>query len=143
MSKKNLETILYVEDDPDIQQVALLALEYVGGFSVSLASSGSEALTLAPESQPDMILLDMMMPGMDGLATLEGLRSSQATDAIPVVFMTAKVQGQEIEHYLKAGAVGVIAKPFDPMKLAEQVREFWQQSQTSGHGGSLKQSTDG
>ena len=127
MPKKELEKILYVEDDPDIQEVAVLALEQVGGFSVTLASSGTEALALAPELQPDLILLDVMMPHMGGLATLERLRASTATDSMPVAFLTAKVQGQEVELYNKAGAVAVITKPFDPMKLAEQVREIWQQ----------------
>jgi CheY-like chemotaxis protein len=127
--KQDLKTILYVEDDVDIQQIALLALEHVGGYSVSLASSGQEALAVVSKIQPDLVLLDMMMPGMDGLTTLQGLRANSDSASIPVIFMTAKVQDQEIKHYLEAGACGVIAKPFDPMQLAEQVRTIWQQSQ--------------
>jgi CheY-like chemotaxis protein len=94
-----------------------------------LASSGQEALAVVSKIQPDLVLLDMMMPGMDGLTTLQGLRANSDSASIPVIFMTAKVQDQEIKHYLEAGACGVIAKPFDPMQLAEQVRTIWQQSQ--------------
>jgi len=132
MPGKELKKILYIEDDPDIQQIAVVALEQVGGFTVTVASSGMEGLVLALEFQPDLILLDVMMPGMDGLATLEKLRANAATDAIPVIFMTSKVQRREIGLYREAGAVSVIAKPFDPMRLAEQVREIWQHFECSG-----------
>ena len=127
MSERELNKILYVEDDLDIQVVGVLALEQVGGFSVSVASSGTEALALALEVQPDLILLDVMMPGMDGLATLERLRSDPLTSEMPVVFMTAKIQNQEVAQYHQAGAVGVIPKPFDPMNLAAQIRGIWKQ----------------
>jgi two-component system OmpR family response regulator len=129
---KDIEKILYIEDDPDIQRIAVVALEHVGGFCVRVASSGIEGCSLAVEFQPDLILLDVMMPGMDGLATLEKLRANAATDAIPVVLMTAKAQRQEINLYHKSGAVSVIAKPFDPMNLAEQVRAIWQHIHWSG-----------
>ncbi|MEN3362894.1 MAG: hypothetical protein V7606_168 [Burkholderiales bacterium] len=126
MSNGTLNTILYVEDDQDIQTVARLALEAVGGFSVTICSSGREALAAVNAGfTPDLILLDVMMPGMDGPTTLVALRRLAQTAGTPAVFMTAKVQGRETAHYKSLGAVGVIAKPFDPMQLAEQVRALW------------------
>jgi len=120
-----LNRILYVEDEPDIQMVAKLALEMVGGFTVKICSSGQEAVAGAVDFNPDLVLLDVMMPGMDGPATLAALRALPELAATPMVFMTAKVQPQEVEHYKSLGAVDVIAKPFDPMNLATQVRSAW------------------
>ncbi len=121
-----LQRILYVEDEADIRQVAQLALEAVGGFTVKLCASGEEAINEAAAFAPDMILLDVMMPGMDGPSTLAALREQPALAAVPVAFMTAKVQPSEVEHYRFLGARDVIAKPFDPMTLAEQVRTVWE-----------------
>jgi CheY-like chemotaxis protein len=121
----DLNRILYVEDEPDIQAVAKLALEMVGGFTVKICSSGQEALASVAAFAPDLILMDVMMPGMDGPATLQALREQPALAAIPVVFMTAKVQPAEVQHYKGIGAVDVIPKPFDPMTLATQVRDAW------------------
>jgi CheY-like chemotaxis protein len=121
-----LQRILYVEDEPDIQAVALLALELVGGFTVKVCSSGEEALREANDFAPQMILLDVMMPVMDGPGTLKALRERSAFHTVPVAFMTAKVQPQEVAHYKALGALGVIAKPFDPMTLANQVRSMWE-----------------
>ncbi len=120
-----LQRILYVEDEPDIQAIATMALEMVGGFSVKVCSSGEEALAEAEAYAPDMILLDVMMPGMDGPTTLQALREKPALSQLPVAFMTAKVQPQEIEYYKSLGALDAIAKPFDPMTLADQVRAIW------------------
>ncbi|WP_018953810.1 response regulator [Thioalkalivibrio sulfidiphilus] len=120
-----LQRILYVEDDPDIQAIARLALEKVGGFTVHVCACGEAALNEAPGFAPDLILLDVMMPGLDGPGTLKALRADPNLATIPVVFMTAKAQPQELEQLLALGAVGVIAKPFDPMTLAEQLRELW------------------
>lgn len=124
-----LQRVLYVEDDPDIQMVAQMALEVVGGLTLRTCSSGQEAVQAAASFHPDLILLDVMMPGMDGPATLAELRKLPATASTPVVFMTAKVQTAEVTHYKSLGAVGVIAKPFDPMELPQQVRQLWQESQ--------------
>lgn len=125
MTSSTLSRILYVEDEPDIRAVAKLALEAIGGFTVQVASSGQEALDMAPSFVPDLILLDVMMPGMDGPTTLKSLRQIAALATIPVIFMTAKVQPQEVAAYREMGALGVIAKPFDPMTLAESIQQIW------------------
>ena len=121
-----LQRVLYVEDEPDIQAVARVALEVVGGLVIRICSSGEEALRDAAEFAPDMILLDVMMPGMDGPGTLKALQAVPALAGIPVAFMTAKVQPSEVAHYTSLGALDVIAKPFDPMTLATQVRRIWE-----------------
>ncbi len=120
-----LERIMYAEDEPDIQAVARLALEMLGGFQVRVCGNGQEALAAVRDFAPDLILLDVMMPGMDGPSTLERLRADPATAGIPVIFLTAKVQPAEVVHYQSLGALNVIAKPFDPMTLAAQVRQIW------------------
>lgn len=123
-----LNKILYVEDEPDIQAVARIALETVGQLTLEICSSGQEALDKAEAFDPDLILLDVMMPGLDGPDTLLELRKIAGFDAKPVIFMTAKVMDSEVERYLDLGAIGVIPKPFDPMGLAGQVRSIWQDS---------------
>jgi two-component system, OmpR family, response regulator len=125
MIPPELSSIMLVEDEPDIQLVARLALENVGGFKVDVCASGFEALEKAPLLNPDLILLDVLMPDLDGPATLTELRKIPALESTPVVFLTAKVQAHEVEHYREIGAVDVIAKPFDPMSLAETVRAIW------------------
>jgi CheY-like chemotaxis protein len=122
----SLQRILYVEDEPDIRAVARLALEMVGGFTVKICNSGSEALAEAEGFAPEMILLDVMMPGMDGPSTLQALREKPSLAAVPVAFMTAKVQPAEVAQYKALGALDVIPKPFDPMALAGQVRAIWE-----------------
>ncbi len=121
----SLQRILYVEDEPDIQEVALMTLEVIGGFTVEACSSGHEAIDKASGFAPDLILLDVMMPGMDGPTTLQELRKRAETTKTPVIFMTAKVQSHEINQYLELGAVGVITKPFDPVTLCDQIKELW------------------
>lgn len=127
MTTSPLTRILMVEDEPDIQMVARLALEAVGGFTVGICSSGSEAIQTAPAFDPDLILLDVMMPGMDGLSTFKALREIPQTVDTPVIFMTAKVQGHEVTHYKEFGALAVISKPFNPMTLSETVNAIWRQ----------------
>jgi CheY-like chemotaxis protein len=117
-----LERILYVDDDPDIRAVGTFALEGVGGLTVKACGSGAEALAEASGFAPQLLLLDVMMPGMDGPATLRALRALEATAATPAIFMTAKVQPKELAAYAEMGIADVIAKPFDPMTLASQVR---------------------
>jgi CheY-like chemotaxis protein len=122
---QTLARILYVEDEPDIRAVAQMALEAVGGFTVIACSSGSEALAAAPTAQADLLLLDVMMPGMDGPSTLKALRELPATAGTPVIFMTAKVQAAEVAQYRELGAIDVIHKPFDPMELSAQINSIW------------------
>ena len=120
-----LRKILYVEDEDDIRTIAQLALESVGGFVLKSCAGGTQALREGPDFAPDLILLDVMMPGMDGPSTLAALREHAALKEVPVIFMTAKVQQGEIAHYRALGALDVIAKLFDPMTLADQVRAIW------------------
>jgi two-component system OmpR family response regulator len=124
---ESLKRVLYVEDESDIQAVAQVALEALGGFTLEMCSSGSEALEKIDTFQPQLILLDVMMPGMDGPTTLGKLRQLPQFAATPVIFMTAKVQPSEVASYRQIGAVGVIPKPFDPMTLSSQVQAIWEE----------------
>lgn len=125
MTTPDLKRILLVEDEPDIQEVARLAMEAVGGFSVEICSSGSEALKKAPVFAPDLIILDVMMPEMDGPDTLRALREVPGTASIPVIFMTAKAQPQELRRYKEMGILDVVSKPFDPMTLSTTISDIW------------------
>lgn len=116
--------ILYVDDEADIREVAQMAIELDPMFEVRCCASGPEAIDQATEWVPDLILLDVMMPGMDGPTVFARLKEQAGTAAIPVVFITARTQTREVSSFLKLGARGVIAKPFDPMTLADQVSAF-------------------
>ena len=120
-----LQRILLVEDEEDIRTLAKMALEMVGGFTVIACASGEEALAAASTAKADILLLDMMMPGMDGAATLAALRAAPETADTPAIFMTAKVQPAEVALYRALGALDVVAKPFDPMTLSDQLRAVW------------------
>ena len=124
--RRPLRRILYVEDDPDIRTVATLALETVGGFEVKVCASGEEAIEKAPGFAPDLLLIDVMMPGLDGPSTLEALRKLPGTAAVPVLFITAKVQPSEVARYMELGVLDVIPKPFDPMTLAASIRAIYE-----------------
>ena len=130
-----LERILLVEDELDIQTVASITLEDVGGFTVAKASSGAEALEKAPAFVPDLILLDFMLPDLDGRQTLEALRRIPGLEATPVVYMTARAQKNEVAEYLESGALDVITKPFDPMRLADTVIRIWDRYQATRRAG--------
>jgi CheY-like chemotaxis protein len=119
--------ILYVDDEEDIREVAVMALELDPKFSVRPCASGAEGIAAARDWQPHLILLDVMMPSMDGPTTLEQLRADPATAQIPVVFITARAQSNEVNGFRALGAAGVIPKPFDPMTLAAQARSFLSQ----------------
>ena len=121
-----LNKVLMVEDDLDIQMIARLALESLGGYTVSMCSRGSEAVEEAQRFLPDLIVLDVMMPGMDGPTTLSAMRQIPALTDTPVVFMTARVQPHEIEEYKALGALGVIRKPFNPTHLAGTLKSLWE-----------------
>jgi CheY-like chemotaxis protein len=114
--------VLHVDDEPDIREVVLISLGLDPDVVTRSCSSGLEALSAAEDWSPDVILLDVMMPGMDGPATLARLRANARTARIPVVFMTARAQSRELDMFRSLGAAGVIAKPFDPMTLAASLR---------------------
>ena len=114
--------ILIIDDDADIRLIARLSLSRLGGMMVIEAASGVEGVRKAQDERPDIILLDMMMPTMNGLETLSALRSQPATAMTPVIFLTAKAVGDEVERITSLGAAGVLIKPFDPRTLSEDVR---------------------
>lgn len=112
---------LVVDDDDSIREITQLALEVVAGWEVVSAGSGQEALGLAAEHRPDVIVLDLMMPGMDGLTTFRHLQEQESTAGIPVVLLTAKVQVGDRQLWDEMAVAGVISKPFDPMTLAGEI----------------------
>jgi len=114
--------VLIIDDEDDVRQVAGLSLARVGGMTVVEASNGEDGLACARNEQPDFILLDMTMPGMDGAATFQALRESHQTSGIPVVFLTAKAMTPEVQRLKDLGAKGALLKPFDPMTLASDIR---------------------
>lgn len=128
MSNSDPQKILMVEDDPDIQTITKFTLEAVGGFSVAVCGEGRCALENARTFTPDLILLDVMMPDLDGPGVLNELRANAETSQIPVIFMTAKAQTSEIAQLKLLGAMDVIPKPFDPMTLSDTIRDIWKQS---------------
>jgi CheY-like chemotaxis protein len=118
--------ILHVDDEPDIREVVDISLGLNPNFEVRACASGAEAVVAAAEWSPFLILLDVMMPGMDGPTTLTHLRNNPRTWEIPIIFMTARAQTREVDHFIALGAQGVISKPFDPMTLAAQVQNHLQ-----------------
>lgn len=126
----SLNKILHIEDEVDIQEITKMALEAVGGLNVRTCSDGEEALSVAPEFEPDLFLLDVMMPGMDGPETFQALQKLPGFENTPAIFMTAKVMEAEVARFKEIGALGVIAKPFDPMTLSDQIRALWDERNT-------------
>jgi CheY-like chemotaxis protein len=120
-----LKRILHVDDDEDIRVIANMALEMVGNLEVLQCGSGREATEKAADFAPDLFLLDYMMPEMDGEQTLRALRNLPGLQYVPVIFMTARVQADIADGLRREGALEVITKPFDPMELANQIREVW------------------
>jgi two-component system, OmpR family, response regulator len=125
-----LERITYVEDEPDIRSITEFALKELGGFSLDVCASGPEAIERTPDYNPDLIVLDVMMPGMDGVETFKRLRAVPKLAKTPVVFLTAKAMKREIDRYRALGA-DIIAKPFDPLTLADRLREIWEKRPAS------------
>jgi CheY-like chemotaxis protein len=113
--------ILVVDDEDDIREVAQLSLELTGGWEVLTAASGAESLSVAAAEQPDLIVLDVMMPDLDGPATFERLRAEPATRSIPVILLTAKVRAEDREHFAGLGVDAVLTKPFDPTRLSDEI----------------------
>lgn len=121
-----LKHIACIDDDEDILRVAELTLELIGGFKVTTFGSGPAALAGLAAAAPDLVLLDVMMPKMDGPATFEAIKKRDDLKHLPVVFLTAKIQPSERRQYEAMGAAGVIAKPFDPATLAQEIDRIWQ-----------------
>lgn len=119
-----IDKVLMVDDDDYIRKIAEISLKKVGKWQVSLAKSGHDALAMVQNETPDVILMDVTMPEMDGPATFARLQASPSTSGIPVIFMTGHVMAEEVESYRKLGVAGVINKPFDPMKLPQEIRRL-------------------
>ena len=134
-----LQRILYVEDDEDFHEIAKLALEVFGSYTLKVCISGPDAIRSAAAFAPDLMLLDAMMPGMDGPATFKELREIPQLASVPIIFMTANASPREVEQFMKLGAADVIPKPFDPMTLAHTIQKIWvkingRQGETAGTG---------
>lgn len=126
MSYPRLQTILYVEDDKDIQTIGKITLETFGKYDVIACDSGKNALEIIKDVKPDLVLMDIMMPEMDGITTFQEFRKNPEIASLPVIFMTAKAQVHEVDSYSKIGVAGVIVKPFDPVTLCAQINEIWE-----------------
>jgi len=120
MSRK----ILLIEDEKDIQTLVKMSLEFTGGHQVIVADNGLTGIEIAEEELPDVILLDVMMPKLDGFETFGRLQDKERTKNIPIIFLTAKAQKQEVEQGLQLGAIGYLIKPFDAMKLNEEMESL-------------------
>jgi CheY-like chemotaxis protein len=118
-----VKRILIIDDEPSIREVAQICLETVANWEVIIAASGQEGLVKAEAEQPDAILLDVMMPDMDGFTTLKKLQENPATANLPVILLTAKVQPSDRLHYKELGLKAAIAKPFEPLKLADEIAQ--------------------
>ena len=127
MSNAPFQRILHVDDQIDIRGIVKLALGRIGGFTVCSCSSGPEALAAAPGFDPELLLIDMSMPGMDGMDLL--LRLREAGIRAPAVFFTARINPADLERYRAAGAIGTVSKPFDPLKLGRQITQIWVENQ--------------
>lgn len=119
-----IEKIFLVDDDPNIRRIAEISLKKLGPWQVELAASGRELLALLKQGKPDLLILDVMMPEMDGPTTFQTVREQFPNLKLPVIFMTAKVMSHEVDEYLNLGAAGVICKPFNPKDLADEVRSI-------------------
>ncbi|MFA6209486.1 MAG: response regulator [Candidatus Obscuribacterales bacterium] len=130
----NIEKIFLVDDDPNIRRIAEISLKKLGPWQVELAGSGRELLNLLQQGKPDLLILDVMMPEMDGPTTFQAVKEQFPELHIPVIFMTAKVMSHEVDEYLNLGAAGVICKPFNPKDLADDVRKIcasWEANNSS------------
>jgi len=123
--KRALSHVAYVDDDPDILCIAEIGLQVAGTLNADLIHGPEMALEQLVRAEPDVILLDVMMPGTDGPTLLQEIHRHPLLAKTPVIFMTARVQPKEVAHYMALGAIGVISKPFDVMTLADEVRAIW------------------
>jgi len=131
MKQATLSRILYVEDDPDIRELVTMSLQLIGKFQVAACDSCAAALDLVDEFSPELLLLDVMMPDVDGPATLQVLRERVSAENAPAIFITAKVDAGDMQRYRKMGVLDVIVKPFDPMLLSSQVEHIWRSNRSN------------
>ena len=122
----SLQRVMCVEDDADIRMILDFSLASVGGYEVCSCAGGLEAVRMAPQFKPELVLLDVMMPDLSGPETLAALRALPCMAGVPVVFLTAKAMPDELEQLLQHGATGLIVKPFDPMTLPQDIRPYWE-----------------
>lgn len=122
---KELKKILYAEDEKDVQTIVEISVWSTSNYEIKICDNGKILLDCVEDYQPDLILLDVMMPEMDGITTLKNLQANEKTKNIPVIFITAKAQTHEVELFNKSGIIGVITKPFDPMLLSSKIKELW------------------
>jgi two-component system OmpR family response regulator len=125
MATRKCQSVLYVDDDPDVCAVVRATLCLIAGMEVQTANSGEMAVDLAYEMRPDLIVLDVMMPGLDGPATYQRIRECPLIADTPVIFVTAKVLPSEVAQFLRLGAIGVVAKPFDPLTIGDELTAIW------------------
>ena len=128
MGSITLQRILIADDEPDILEISRIALETVGGFEVSVCTSGRTLLERLTEFEPDMIIVDVLMPDMTGPEVFEEIRNLPEFDNVPVVYLTGVIQEKELESLRETGVADVILKPFDPMKLADRINGIWEGS---------------
>ena len=126
MPESDLQRILVIDDEPVITEVLKITLEHVGGYTVDVCNSGSDALNHIPDFNPDLVLLDVMMPCMDGPTTFAKIRELSQSKTLPIIFCTAKVQPSEVDEFIALGAIGVISKPFDPMNVSNELGRLWE-----------------
>lgn len=120
-----LKKILYAEDERDVQTIVEISIWSTSSYEIKICDNGKLLLDCVEDYNPDLILLDAMMPEMDGITTLRNLRLNEKTKNIPVIFITAKAQTHEVKSFNESGVIGVITKPFDPMSLSSSIKEIW------------------
>jgi CheY-like chemotaxis protein len=125
MGEISLQRILLADDEPDILEIARIALENVGGYEVAVCESGAEFLQLLPGFKPDLVIIDALMPDVDGLQVLNEMRSVPGFEDVPAVFLTGLVLDRDLRNLRESGAADVITKPFDPMTLPQRIEDVW------------------
>ena len=127
-----LKRILYAEDEPDVQTVVEIIIQSMSDYEIKICDNGERLLECVEDYNPDLILLDVMMPEMDGPTTFKNLQLNEKTKSIPVIFMTAKAQVHEVQLFQETGVIGVITKPFDPVALCSDIQKIWEARPTNG-----------
>lgn len=127
-----LKRILYAEDEPDVQTVVGMIIESMSDYEIKICDNGKILLDCVEDYNPDLVLLDVMMPEMDGPTTFKNLQANEKTKDIPVIFMTAKAQIHEVQLFQETGIIGVITKPFDPVTLCTEIQKIWDEKGKNG-----------